>query len=225
MSLMSRVRIKICGITRVEDALAAARLGADAIGINFHPPSRRAITVSTARQILSVLPPFVSAVGLFVNADAPTIRSTAADLHLSHVQLHGDESPQLVAQLRGLAVLKSIRADRRTLGAVLQTWREAIASLRLDNLHGLLLETPHTTLPGGTGVENDWSAIHDHQIAGHFDGLPPVIAAGGLTPDNVASVIRLLRPYAVDVSTGVESAVGQKSPQKMAAIIANACSA
>ena len=214
---MPRPRIKICGIRRLQDALAAADAGADAIGLVFYPRARRCIDLETARQILRALPAFVSPVGMFVDQDPESIRQTASDLHLRHLQLHGHEEPSHVASLRQFAVLKAIKTSRDTLRAELDFWRESIASLDLRHLKALVLETPSASAdaPGGTGQENDWATIEETQRAGAFEGLPPIIAAGGLTPETVASVIGRIHPYAVDVSSGVEEILGEKSPAKI----------
>lgn len=201
-----RTRIKICGITRAEDALAAARAGADAIGLVFYNPAPRSVTLEAAREILSVLPPFVTPVGLFVDAAADEILQTTAELGLGHVQLHGHERPEIVERLRGRAVLKAVRVTKE-LSTELARWRG------VTGLRGLVLETAGTQAAGGTGVENDWGMIREMQDAGTFAGLPPMIAAGGLRPENVARVVRDLRPWAVDVSSGVELVRGQKSPE------------
>jgi phosphoribosylanthranilate isomerase len=213
---MFRTRIKFCGITRVADAHAAADCGADAVGLVFHEPSSRHLSIAQARAIVEVLPPFVTPVALFVNASADTIRQTIQETGAQCAQLHGDEPPDLIAQLQPLPILKAIHIRREDLRQSLDTWREAIGRLHLTNLRALLLETA-TPLPGGTGLSNDWDAIADAQQQGWFANLPPLIAAGGLTPDNVAQVIRRLHPHAVDVSSGIESAPGLKSAGKMAA--------
>jgi phosphoribosylanthranilate isomerase len=217
---VQRTRIKICGVTRPQDAVVAARAGADAIGMVFYPQARRCISVDRAREILRTLPAFVTPVGLFVDQDVEEIRRIAGALHLRHVQLHGHESEDVVAALREFTVLKAIRANRETLKVELDVWREAIASMELAHLGGFVLETPSTAGPGGTGVENDWVAISDLRRAGVFENLPPVIAAGGLRPENVAAVVRRLRPYAVDVSSGVEGSFGEKSAEKVAQFVA-----
>jgi len=210
---MARTRIKICGICRPQDALAAASAGADAIGMVFHPDSPRCIGIDDARQILAVLPPFVAAIGLFVDADAHAVARVTEQLPLTAIQLHGTEAPMFVAQLKPTPVIKALRL----VGDAQQTlaqWRAAVADLHLSNLWAILLETPGD-VPGGSGVPNDWNALHHLQQSGHFDGLPPFIAAGGLTAQNVGEVVRLLRPFAVDVSSGVEAARREKSPQKI----------
>jgi phosphoribosylanthranilate isomerase len=199
---------------RPEDALVAARAGADAIGMVFYPQAKRCVSVERAREILRLLPAFVSPVALFVDQDVEEIRHVAGQLGVRHVQLHGHESPATVAALREFTVLKAVRAARDTLGPELEFWREAMESLELANLQGFVLETPGSGA-GGTGIENDWRAIAELQAAGTFQNLPPLIAAGGLNPGNVASVVRLLHPYAVDVSSGVEETFGQKSPAKI----------
>lgn len=215
-----RTRIKICGVCRVEDALAAARAGADAVGMVFHPPSPRYVSAERAREILAALPAFVTPVGLFVDGAPQDLLHTVRELHLRHVQLHGDETAEYVAHLRAFAVIKAIRVDPNRFGETLKSWRHAIARLQLTNLKGFVLETAGTGRAGGTGVANDWQTVREHQAAGEFDGLPPLIAAGGLRPETVAHVVRTVRPFAVDVSSGVEESLGKKSPEKIAAFVA-----
>jgi phosphoribosylanthranilate isomerase len=215
-----RTRIKICGIRRPEDALAAARAGADAIGLIFHPPAPRHISVETARQILAVLPAFVTPVAVFADADWDSLRRTVRELHLRHVQLNGNEPPEYVAQLREQAVIKAVRVERARFEQTLTGWRRAIADQFLVNLKGIVLETSGTAHAGGTGVPNDWQTVREHQSRGHFSGLPPLIAAGGLTPETVGQVVRDVRPWAVDVSSGVEESLGKKSPERIAAFVA-----
>lgn len=209
--------MKICGIGQVDDAVAAARAGADAIGLIFHGAARRNITVPRASEILAALPPFVTPVGLFVDTDAAGIREIARSLGLRHIQLHGNESPNLVAELREFTILKAIRVDPATFGAELETWRQAIPELKLTHLQGLVLETAGAA--GGSGKANDWETIRRHRQRGDFIGLPNLIAAGGLTPASVGAVVSDLRPWAVDVSSGVEGSAGRKSTGKIAAFI------
>jgi phosphoribosylanthranilate isomerase len=206
-------------MTRPEDAAAAAAAGADAIGMVFHAASGRNVTIEQAKEILAALPPFVTPVGLFVNSSAEEIRSVSRQLNLRHIQLHGQEQPETISQLMDMVVLKAIRVRQDQLTAILSTWKRSIATYSLLNLRGLLLETD-TAAPGGTGVANDWPTIARAQLAGHFKGLPPIIAAGGLTPGNVGEVVRQLRPWAVDVSSGIESALGIKFIDKMNAFVA-----
>jgi phosphoribosylanthranilate isomerase len=216
---MWRTRIKFCGITRLEDALAAAELGADAIGLVLHADAPRRITRDLGRRIIAALPPFVTPVGLFVDAPTDVVIEVATDLRLRHVQLHGRETPSTIARLRGQHVIKAAHVTRATIGDDLKFWRTQIAEHELDHLKGLLLETGGTRETGGTGAANDWETIRAAQNAGEFNGLPPIIAAGGLKPENVAAVVRMLRPWAVDVSSGIESAKGIKSAAKMAAFV------
>jgi phosphoribosylanthranilate isomerase len=217
---MNRTRIKICGVCRPEDAELAARAGADAVGIPLYERAPRYVEPALARQIIAALPPFVTPVGIFVDASPEDVLRRAHELGLRHVQFNGHESPQDVRAVSPLMVIKAIRVDRSTFVNVLNEWREAIRSTGLANLAGFVLETAGTNQPGGTGVENDWAAIRDAKGSGAFEGLPPVIAAGGLNPNNVADVVRAVRPYAVDVSSGVEAALRQKSADKVIAFVA-----
>ncbi len=211
---MARTRIKICGIRRPQDAAAAALAGADAIGMVFVPKAFRNCPGEVARQIVDGLGAFVTPVGLFVDAPVAVIREMARALRLSTIQLHGQESPQTVAELGEFNVLKVINAEASTLDATLATWREA----HLANLRGIVLETAGRS--GGSGVENDWDAIRVAKERGSFEGLPPLILAGGLHPGNVGDVVRMLRPWAVDVSSGVEAVKGEKSAARIEAFVA-----
>jgi phosphoribosylanthranilate isomerase len=213
---MPRTRIKICGITRPADAAEAAYLGADAIGLVLSPGMRRSVSAETATQIIAALPAFVTPVGLFVDAAPQTILQIARDLGLRHVQLHGNETATDVAALKGLRVIKAIAVRSTSLEDDLATWRSAIPQQKLENLAGLILDSAI----GGSGIENDWTAIGTALAAGAGKGLPPLIAAGGLTPRNVATVVRKIHPWAVDVSSGVESEPGIKSDKLMAEFLA-----
>lgn len=196
-------RVKICGITRVEDALAAARLGAHAIGLVFYAGSPRAVTPAQARIIIDALPPFVMTVGLFVNADAQTVRATVAAAPVQLLQFHGDETPEFC----GGFALPYLRAVRIRAGAdLLQYAREFRAA------KGLLLDAWVEGAHGGTGTAFDWSLIPRDLPA-------PVVLSGGLNPDNVEQAVRRVRPWAVDVSSGVESAKGIKDVRKMEAFM------
>jgi phosphoribosylanthranilate isomerase len=202
---------------RAEDAAAAAAAGAHAIGLVFHSWSGRCVSLDVARKIIAALPPLVTPVGLFVDSSASEILNTVSTLGLRTVQLHGAETPELVAQLERLTILKAVRADRRTLASSLELWRQAHRELPPGRFAGILLETAATCDPGGTGVENDWAFLESAVRDNLFAGLPPVIVAGGLTPTNVGDVVRRLRPYAVDVSSGIEETRGIKSVAKMRA--------
>lgn len=216
MPAMHRTRIKICGVTRAEDAAAAAAAGADAIGMIFHPPAPRNISVDRARQIVAALPPFVTPVGVFVDAASEEVLDTAAQLGLRTVQLNGDQAADDVAELEGLSVIKAIRVSRATLRDELAKWKRE----RPVNLAAFVMEPANTGHAGGSGVANDWSAIADEIAAGTFKDLPPIIAAGGLKPETVAEVVKTIRPFAVDVSSGVEQSLGVKSREKIHQFVA-----
>jgi len=211
---MARVRVKICGITRPEDAAAACGRGADAIGLVFDAAQARYVPIDRAREIIAALSPFVTPVGLFVNTAAQAILDTTATLGIRTVQLNGEETPEFVAELAGLSVIRAIRVIRGQLQQSLAIWREQ----RPPNLIGVVLEPGGTKVPGGSGVANDWEEVISAQRAGAF-GEIPVIAAGGLKPETVAQVVREVQPYAVDVSSGVESALREKSEEKIGAFI------
>jgi phosphoribosylanthranilate isomerase len=201
-------RVKICGITRVEDALASAHSGADAIGLVFYQRSPRHVGIELAAQLTAALPPFVSVVGLFVNADAALVREVLARVPVDLLQFHGDESPEYCAQF-GKPYLKAIRVRA---GVDLLQCASDFRGAR-----GLLLDAHVEGLPGGTGTAFDWALIPKR--------LPlPVILSGGLDAANVAAAIRQVRPYAVDVSSGVETggveaSKGIKDAAKIAAFI------
>jgi phosphoribosylanthranilate isomerase len=192
--------VKICGITRVEDAEAAARLGAHGLGFVFYAPSPRHIEVARAAEIVNALPPFVTAVGLFVNPSPRDVDSVLETVPLNLLQFHGDEAPAFCAQF-GLRYIKALRVRP---GLDLLQYAEVYAGAR-----GLLLDAFVAGTHGGTGTAFDWSLIPRQ--------LPlPVVLSGGLNPDNVAAAIRMVAPWAVDVSSGVESAPGIKDTGKMA---------
>ena len=202
---MERTRIKICGVRDVDTAKVAADAGADYVGVNFDERSPRFVTVEQASVIVNGMPDRVEAVGLFVDASAEAVRRTAADVGLKTVQLHGDETAQFVRELAPLGVIKAAhKAD-------------AIAPFT-DCATALLFDAPpHSDqLPGGTGRKFDWEALATIDRS----DWPPIFVAGGLTADNVGRAIELIRPFAVDVSSGVESAPGVKSHQKIQAFCA-----
>lgn len=198
-----RTRVKICGITRVEDGLAACAAGADAIGLVFYPPSPRAVTMEQAVAIRRALPPFATVVGLFVNADRETVVETARAVHLDLLQFHGDES-RAQCELFAMPYMKAIRVgDDVDLGEM---------SRRYAGAKALVLDTHDDKLWGGSGRTFDWDAVP-------ADLELPVVLAGGLSPANVADAIRRLRPYGVDVSGGVEQAPGIKDAARIAEFI------
>ena len=198
-----RTRVKICGITRPEDGIKAAQYGADAIGLVFYPQSPRCVDLEQARQICAALPPFVAVVGLFVNASQQQIRSVLDRLPVDLIQFHGDEPPGDCGAY-GRRYVKAIKVGA---GCDITGMMA-----RYPDAAGFLLDADHPDLPGGTGQVFQWD-----QIPGE---LPkPIILAGGLNPHNVAAAVRQVRPYAVDVSSGVEATQGVKDPARMAAFI------
>ena len=198
-----RTRIKICGITSVEDALAAAQLGADAIGLVFYPPSPRYVEVEQAAEIAAALPPFVTTVGLFVNADEQTISEVVSRVRIDLIQFHGNEC-QDYCGLHQRPYLKAVRmSDEVDLDKQMTDYAQARA---------LLLDTYKAGVPGGTGEQFNWDRVPAHLA-------DKIILAGGLTPENVKDAIAQVHPYAVDVSGGVESAPGKKDKEKMARFI------
>lgn len=196
-------RIKICGITREEDLLAAARLGADAIGLVFYAKSPRYVTPLRAAELLRALPPFVTSVGLFVNASPEEVRATLAVAPLDLLQFHGNEEPEYCASF-GLPYLKAVRVKPEV---DLVQYAARYASAR-----GLLLDAFVEGIPGGTGLSFDWSLIPS-------DLSLPVVLSGGLDPANVQQAVEQVKPWAVDVSSGVEAAKGIKDAAKIAAFV------
>jgi phosphoribosylanthranilate isomerase len=202
-TLRMTVRVKICGITRMEDANAAVAAAADALGFMFWDKSPRAVTVETASAICRGLPPFVSKVGVFVNAEPSELLDTIAACRLDAVQFHGEETPEFCAQF-ALPVIRAIRVrDRRSLDELARYKTSA-----------WLLDSHVPGQRGGTGVTFNWALAAEAVRLGR-----PVILAGGLTPDNVATAVRAVLPYAVDVSSGVETAPGIKDAAKIQAFV------
>lgn len=200
---VSRTRVKICGITREMDLEAAVEAGADALGFVFYPPSPRYLDDRRAAALACRVPPFVARVGLFVNAEPAIVAATLAAVPLNVLQFHGDESAAYCQQF-GLPYLKAARVRP---GLDLLEYARAFPSA-----DGLLLDA-YVEAYGGAGQMFDWSLIPR--------GLPlPMVLSGGLTPDNVASAVRGVRPWAVDVSSGVEAAKGIKDADKIAAFMA-----
>lgn len=200
---MTAVRVKICGITRVEDALAAAAAGADAIGLVFYAKSPRAVDIEQARAILAALPPFVTTVGLFVDAERNELERILASVPLDLLQFHGDESVQQ-CEAFGRPYIKALRVKAG----------DDIAAqvARYPSAQGILLDAYVEGVPGGTGEAFDWSLIPQALSQ-------PLILAGGLRPDSVAEAVSRVRPYAVDVSGGVEASKGVKDVEKIGAFI------
>ncbi|MDG9758530.1 phosphoribosylanthranilate isomerase [Pseudomonas chengduensis] len=197
------VRSKICGITRIEDALAAVAAGADAIGLVFYGKSPRAVGVEQAAAIVQALPPFVTTVGLFVDMPRDQLQQLLQRLPLDLLQFHGDESPA-DCEGHGRPYIKALR--------VRPGEDVAAAMAPYSGARGILLDTFVEGVPGGTGASFDWSLVPEN-------AAKPIILAGGLDADNVAAAIRQVRPYAVDVSGGVEASKGIKDAGKIRAFL------
>ncbi len=197
-----RVRVKICGITRPEDAIAAAKCGADAIGLVFYGPSPRNVALQQAAEIADALPPFITKVGLFVDPSEAHVWDVLDQVPIDVIQFHGDES-----------VDHCERFDRPYIKAIRMKSAVDIRELvsQYESAQGILLDTYVEGVPGGTGQTFDWSSIPKLDV--------PMILAGGLTPSNVADAIARTQPYAVDVSGGVESEKGKKNPELIEAFV------
>lgn len=208
-----RTRIKICGLTRPEDVRAAVAAGADALGFVFYPKSPRYVTPQLARQLLLEVPPFITTVGLFVNASVEEVVQTVAEAPVSLLQFHGDETPQICAEAAQAVNRPFIRAARMKVGmgsdVLLQYEQNYRAASSLFS--GLLLDT-FVDGYGGAGKVFDWSLIPKNLA-------PRVVLSGGLNVQNAADAVSSVRPYAVDISSGVEQAKGIKDVEKMRAFI------
>jgi phosphoribosylanthranilate isomerase len=196
-------RIKICGITRLEDARVAANLGVDALGFIFHPKSPRFISPEQARNIIMQLPPMINRVGVFVNETKETIMQIAAQCGIDTVQLHGNESPEFCVAIP-LPVIKSfsIRPDFD------------ISKLNDYKTQGILLDTWSPEVQGGSGITFDWSIAR--KASAMFNNI---VLAGGLGPTNLEDALRMVDPFAVDINSGVEIRPGVKNPHKIRAVV------
>ncbi len=203
---MNSIRIKICGITSVADGLAAVRAGAHAIGLVFYSKSPRAVTLEQATEIAAALGPFVTLVGLFVDAEPEFVRAAAAVAGLQLLQFHGDESREYCEQFQR-PYMKAIR---------MRPELDVVAAINeYPSASGILLDAYRPGIPGGTGETFDWQRVP-------AQSLRPLVLAGGLTPVNVAAAIQATGVYGVDVSGGVESAPGKKDKEKIDQFIHNA---
>ncbi len=193
-----RTKVKICGLTRLADALAAVEAGADALGFMFYGGSKRFVTPAAAAQIIRALPPFVARVGVFVNADAKFVRATVAECGLDTLQFHGEETAEFCGQFAPLKVIRAFRIENA--GSL-----QALPKFAVD---AWLLDSYVPGQRGGTGEKFNWELAVQAKELGR-----PVILAGGLTPENVADAMQQVWPYGVDVSSGVETAPGVKDPE------------
>ena len=219
-------RIKICGITNTDDALAVAAAGADAIGLNFYPKSSRFIDAATADAILKAAPDTLFRVGVVVNEDVAQVNRLVADsnrdgtIGLQAIQLHGDEPPRYLADVRAKYILRARRFNHLGIAAIAADLAECEETSRAPD--AVLIDAAAPGQYGGTGTTVSWI-----DLVGYEPSLRnvPLVLAGGLTPDNVAEAIRIVRPTGVDVASGVESAPGKKDHAKLRDFIAAAQSA
>ncbi|MEE9413295.1 MAG: phosphoribosylanthranilate isomerase [Methylococcales bacterium] len=202
-SHLTRTRVKICGFTRAKDALCAANLGVDAIGLVFYESSPRHVSLEQAQAIIAALPPFITVVGLFVNAQRTEIDQVIDQLALDVLQFHGDEDQVFCSSFK-LPYIKAVRVQQGS--DIIQ------AAQTFNDAQGLLLDAWHPDIQGGTGLQFDWSLLAQELT----EGLTlPLILAGGLNSGNVYTAIETTQPYAVDVSSGVESDKGIKDSLRM----------
>lgn len=202
---MKMTLIKICGITNLEDAVAAVAIGVDALGFNFYKPSPRYITPQNAREIIEQLPQSVLKVGVFVNESSEHVRSIANEAGITALQLHGDESPDYCHDLADLDVIKALAVGHDFDTKVIQHYR----------VNAIMLDTRHNKLRGGTGQTFDWSIAQEVSKT-----VPKLYLAGGLSPENVANAIESVKPYAVDACSALEDIPGKKNEERMRAFVA-----
>lgn len=189
------IKVKICGVTSLDDAMACVEIGTDALGLNFYEPSPRYLPPAKAAEITRYLPPFVARVGLFVNASEDTIRRTIEKTGINTLQFHGDETPEFCGKFAPMKIIKAFRMQ----GA------DTLRQLADYNVDAWLLDSFDPGSPGGTGMIFNWDLARQAKDEGK-----PIILAGGLDPENVAEAIHETWPYAVDVASGVESERGKK---------------
>ena len=217
-------RIKICGITNLADAVMAAEAGADAIGLNFYPQSKRYVSPDNAQQICQALEEqfgdAVARVGVFVNTPVDQLQTIAEQVGLTAVQLHGDEPPQMVAELGQLPVVRARQIEGDDFLPILQDLADCQSAGRRPD--AVLVDAAAAGQYGGTGETVAWDVVarHRHQLAD-----TPLLLAGGLTPENVAQAIRAAHPDGVDVASGVESSPGHKEQAKVSLFVAQALNA
>ena len=206
---MQRIRIKVCGTTRLSDAEHAVACGVDALGFIFVPKSKRCISPAVAQSIITKLPPFVDRVGVFVNEPIQSVLDIVRDCDLSFVQLHGNEDAEYCTQLgdslAGCKIIKAFRVGEHTV-------RDEFAAYA-PVVQAYLLDTYVKGVEGGTGQLFDWGLV----AALHLD--KPVILAGGLAPDNIIESLQTMVPYAIDINSGVEDAPGLKNHEKLSSIV------
>ncbi len=208
---MKRVRIKVCGLRDPRQAAAIAKHGADAIGLVF-ADSPRWVSPEQALEVTAALPPLVSAVGVFVDSPVKVLNRVAAKANLDYLQLHGDESTEIVAEL-DRPVIKAFGVRDESWLSDVRRWLDGVGDI--DRVAAILLDTYKKGVHGGTGERFNWELVGDAYAVGAAKGLPPMILSGGLDDSNVITAIRMVQPWAVDVSSGVESAPGVKDVAKV----------
>jgi len=213
--MLQKVRIKIEGLRDARQAMKVAQMGADAIGMVF-ADSPRWVSPQQARAIVDILPPWVATIGVFVNSDAETINRVIQRTGIGYVQLHGDEPPEMVGQVQA-PVIKAFRVRDASWLDEVRGWIDACESRR--NLAAVLLDAFDKSARGGTGKQFNWDLVADARAAGALAGLDPIILAGGLEASCVARAIDAVKPWAVDVASGVEKAPGVKDMEKVADFI------
>jgi len=196
--------VKICGITNLDDALAAVAFGADALGFNFYKPSPRYITPQQAREIIEQLPESLLTVGVFVNEKLEDVLNIAKEAGLRALQLHGDESPEYCRELAGYYVIKTF--------AVSDSFD--IQAAHTYKVEAIMLDTKHNSLRGGTGQVFDWSVAQQARPV-----IPKLFLAGGLSPENVKNAVEIVRPFAVDACSALEDSPGKKNEERMRVFI------
>ncbi len=212
---MQRVRVKIEGLRTPTDAMKIAQMGADALGFVF-AESPRWVSPAQARAIIDILPPWVATVGVFVNDDAETINHVVKRTGINYVQLHGDESPEIISQINAPCI-KAFRVRDESWLSEVKSWLAGVTMH--SNLAAVLLDAYDPDARGGTGRRFQWDLVADARTAGAMVGIDPIILAGGLDSSSVSSAIDLIKPWAVDVASGVESAPGVKDFRKVESFI------
>lgn len=202
------IKVKICGITNLEDALASCEYGADAIGFIFHRKSPRFVETEIAREIVKVIPPFVTTAGVFVDEDANTINEIVKEVGLHAVQLHGNESPEFCENIQS-KIIKTFRIKGARVIGIGRGEQGVNKEMERYNVSAYLFDTYKEGVEGGTGVTFNWGVARDATKVGK------IILAGGLTTENVRQAINIVMPYAVDVSSGVEERPGKKDLKKV----------
>lgn len=212
-------RIKICGVSSRQDVTVCVEAGADAIGFNFYPRSPRYIPPRDASAIAKTIPRGVTKVGVFVDSPVGEIREIAFRATLDWIQLHGEEPPEILQQLRPLVCVKAFRINSQT---GLEVVRQYLAACEKLNVmpRAILLDSRDDSAPGGTGKSFDWELAR--QLLTQMPAAPPLILSGGLTPENVADAILQVKPAAVDVASGVEESPGKKSAEKIRLFVSRA---